>query len=45
MNILDLFEERAILLSRIHQHEKALQIYAHKLNNFQMAEKFLLKNL
>eukprot|EP00698_Gefionella_okellyi_P005598 TRINITY_DN15092_c0_g1_i1.p1 TRINITY_DN15092_c0_g1~~TRINITY_DN15092_c0_g1_i1.p1 ORF type:complete len:831 (+),score=191.74 TRINITY_DN15092_c0_g1_i1:60-2552(+) len=36
----DLFEERAILLSRINQHEGALQIYAHDLGNFRMAEDY-----
>lgn len=34
----DLFEERAILLSRIGQHEQALTIYAHKLHNDKLAE-------
>jgi len=32
------YEERAILLSRIGQHDQALNIYVHKLNNFQAAE-------
>jgi len=36
----DLYEERAILLSRIGRHESALAIYAHKLKNFQMAEDY-----
>lgn len=35
----DLFEERAILLGRISQHDKALHIYAHKLKDFQAAER------
>ena len=33
-----LLEERSILLSRIHQHIQALTIYAHKLNDYKMAE-------
>lgn len=36
--ILDLFEERAILLSRIGQHDQALDIYVYKLKNYTMAE-------
>ncbi|EGC34554.1 hypothetical protein DICPUDRAFT_153214 [Dictyostelium purpureum] len=36
----DLFEERAILLSKIGRHEQALTIYAHKLKNYQMAEEY-----
>jgi Vam6/Vps39-like protein vacuolar protein sorting-associated protein 39 len=36
----DLFEERALLLSRIGQHEQALNIYAHKLQDEQMAERY-----
>ncbi|EGG22622.1 tetratricopeptide-like helical domain-containing protein [Cavenderia fasciculata] len=36
----DLFEERAILLSKIGRHEQALAIYAHKLKNFKMAEEY-----
>lgn len=34
----DFFEERAILLSRMKQHREALQIYVHKLFDFEMAE-------
>lgn len=34
----DLFEERAILLSRIGQHDQALDIYVYKLKNYSMAE-------
>lgn len=37
----DLFEERAVLLSRIGQHEAALNIYAHKLKRFAMAEEYV----
>eukprot|EP01112_Ceratiomyxa_fruticulosa_P013612 TRINITY_DN3831_c0_g1_i1.p1 TRINITY_DN3831_c0_g1~~TRINITY_DN3831_c0_g1_i1.p1 ORF type:complete len:240 (+),score=42.88 TRINITY_DN3831_c0_g1_i1:372-1091(+) len=36
----DLYEERAVLLSRIGQHEQALSLYAHKLKNFEMAEEY-----
>ncbi|KAK5582711.1 hypothetical protein RB653_004296 [Dictyostelium firmibasis] len=36
----DLYEERAILLSKIGRHEQALAIYAHKLKNFTMAEEY-----
>ncbi|KAF9156153.1 Vacuolar morphoproteinsis protein 6 [Linnemannia schmuckeri] len=38
------YEERAILLSRIGQHDQALNIYVHKLNNFQAAEEYCIKN-
>ncbi|KAG0022469.1 Vam6/Vps39-like protein [Entomortierella chlamydospora] len=38
------FEERAILLSRIGQHDQALNIYVHKLRNFQAAEEYCIKN-
>ncbi|KAI7867673.1 CNH domain-containing protein [Spinellus fusiger] len=34
----DLFEERAVLLSRIGQHDQALDIYVYKLQNYAMAE-------
>eukprot|EP01132_Coremiostelium_polycephalum_P005017 gene5017-6246_t len=40
----DLYEERAILLSKIGRHEQALSIYAHKLKNFAMAEEYCDKN-
>jgi len=40
----DLYEERAILLSRIGQHEQALNIYAHKLKNFEMAEEYCARH-
>jgi len=40
----DLYEERAILLSRIGQHEAALNIYAHKLKRFAMAEEYCAKH-
>eukprot|EP01113_Clastostelium_recurvatum_P023907 TRINITY_DN2852_c0_g1_i2.p1 TRINITY_DN2852_c0_g1~~TRINITY_DN2852_c0_g1_i2.p1 ORF type:complete len:622 (+),score=131.51 TRINITY_DN2852_c0_g1_i2:148-1866(+) len=35
-----LYEERAILLSRIGKHDQALNIYAHKLHNYDMAEEY-----
>lgn len=35
----ELYEERAILLSRISNHEKALEIYVHILKDNRMAEK------
>ncbi|KAF9213277.1 Vacuolar morphoproteinsis protein 6 [Podila verticillata] len=38
------YEERAILLSRIGQHDQALNIYVHKLRNFQAAEEYCVKN-
>ncbi len=34
----DLFEERALLLSRLEKHEVALAIYAHVLKEPEMAE-------
>jgi len=37
---LELYEERAILLSRISNHEKALEIYVHILKDNRMAEKY-----
>ncbi|KAF1804913.1 CNH domain-containing protein [Mucor lusitanicus] len=39
----DLFEERAILLSRIGQHDQALDIYVYKLENYVMAEEYCTK--
>ena len=33
-----LFEEKAILLSRIGQHDQALTIYAHRLKSTELAE-------
>ncbi|KAI8993253.1 CNH domain-containing protein [Pilobolus umbonatus] len=39
----DLFEERAILLSRIGQHDQALDIYVYKLQNYTMAEEYCTK--
>ncbi|CDS07231.1 hypothetical protein LRAMOSA01180 [Lichtheimia ramosa] len=39
----DLFEERAILLSRIGQHDQALDIYVYKLKNYSMAEEYCTK--
>lgn len=41
--LLDLFEERAILLSRIGQHDQALDIYVYKLKNYVMAEEYVSK--
>ncbi|KAI8603875.1 vacuolar sorting protein 39 domain 2-domain-containing protein [Dissophora ornata] len=38
------YEERAILLSRIGQHDQALNIYVHRLKNFQAAEEYCIKN-
>ncbi|KAI1318862.1 Vacuolar morphogenesis protein 6 [Mortierella claussenii] len=38
------YEERAILLSRIGQHDQALNIYVRKLHNFQAAEEYCVKN-
>ncbi|RUS27613.1 hypothetical protein BC938DRAFT_482993 [Jimgerdemannia flammicorona] len=35
-----LFEERAVLLSRIGQHEQALAIYVFRLRNYRMAEEY-----
>ncbi|KAI8342574.1 vacuolar sorting protein 39 domain 2-domain-containing protein [Chlamydoabsidia padenii] len=39
----DLFEERAVLLSRIGQHDQALDIYVYKLKNYSMAEEYCTK--
>lgn len=39
-----LLEERAVLLSRISQHEQALSIYAHQLKNPRMAEEYCERN-
>ncbi|KAL0481518.1 vacuolar protein sorting protein VPS39 [Acrasis kona] len=36
----DMFEERAILLSKINRHSQALYIYVHKLRNPDAAEKY-----
>ncbi|CAG8709159.1 3559_t:CDS:10, partial [Funneliformis mosseae] len=40
----DFYEARAILLSRIGQHDQALNIYVHKLKSEKMAEKYCIKN-
>ncbi|KAJ3089200.1 Vam6/Vps39-like protein [Quaeritorhiza haematococci] len=40
----DLWEERAILLSKLRRHEEALSIYIEKLNNFDMAEIYCEKH-
>ncbi|CAO3689464.1 unnamed protein product [Umbelopsis ramanniana] len=39
----DLYEEKAILLSRIGQHDQALNIYVYKLKNYRMAEDYCSK--
>ncbi|KAI8335046.1 vacuolar sorting protein 39 domain 2-domain-containing protein [Chlamydoabsidia padenii] len=39
----DLYEERAVLLSRIGQHDKALDIYVYKLKRYSMAEEYCTK--
>ncbi|KAF9941848.1 Vacuolar morphogenesis protein 6, partial [Modicella reniformis] len=38
------YEERAILLSRIGQHDQALNIYVHKLGDNRAAEEYCVKN-
>jgi len=40
----DLYEERAILLSRVGMHEAALNIYAHKLKNIRLAEEYCARH-
>ncbi|CAG8539118.1 8928_t:CDS:10, partial [Acaulospora morrowiae] len=40
----DFYEVRAILLSRLGQHDQALNIYVHKLKNEEMAEEYCVKN-
>ncbi|KAJ3428181.1 cnh domain containing [Anaeramoeba flamelloides] len=40
----DLFEERAILLSRINQHEQALEIYINKLKDSEKAEQYCIRH-
>ncbi|RHZ82984.1 hypothetical protein Glove_101g19 [Diversispora epigaea] len=39
----DFYEARAILLSRLKQHDQALNIYVHKLQNEKMAEDYCVK--
>lgn len=39
----DLYEERAVLLSHIGQHDQALDIYVYKLKNYIMAEEYCTK--
>ncbi|CAG8620842.1 4772_t:CDS:10 [Paraglomus brasilianum] len=39
----DYYEARAILLSRLGQHDQALNIYVHKLKDEQLAEEYCLK--
>ena len=39
----DLYEERAILLSKIGQHEQALSVFAHKLRNSALAEEWVVR--
>ena len=41
--LLDLFEERALLLGRVGRHDQALAIYAHVLNDPLMAEEYCKK--
>ncbi|RIB02187.1 vacuolar sorting protein 39 domain 2-domain-containing protein [Gigaspora rosea] len=40
----DFYEARAVLLSRLGQHDQALNIYVHKLQNEQLAEEYCVKN-
>ncbi|EXX74415.1 Vam6p [Rhizophagus irregularis DAOM 197198w] len=40
----DFYEARAILLSRLGQHDQALNIYVHKLKNEKLAEEYCVKN-
>jgi len=40
----DLYEERALLMSRLGEHEEALSIYAHKLKDVEMAENYCAKH-
>ncbi|CAI2165267.1 3075_t:CDS:10 [Funneliformis geosporum] len=40
----DFYEARAILLSRIGQHDQALIIYVHKLKSEKLAEEYCIKN-
>lgn len=41
MHYLDFYEARAILLSRLGQHDQALNIYVHKLKNEKLAEEYI----
>ena len=40
---IDLYEEKAILLSRLGQHRQALVIYAYNLENPEFAEKYIFE--
>jgi Vam6/Vps39-like protein vacuolar protein sorting-associated protein 39 len=40
----DLFEERAILLSRLHEHKEALTTYVHHLRDNRLAEEYCIKH-
>ena len=40
--MVDLYEERALILSKLGQHENALTIYAHRLGDTQMAQVLFL---
>ncbi|GES94690.1 vam6/Vps39-like protein [Rhizophagus clarus] len=40
----DFYEARAILLSRLGQHDQALTIYVHKIKNEKLAEEYCVKN-
>jgi hypothetical protein len=44
INFDDLYEERALIFSRNNNHLRALSIYVHILNNFQMAEQYCNKH-
>lgn len=44
VRMIDLFEERAILFSRMNDHKRALQIYAHNLKDFEGALKYCEAN-
>ena len=38
--MVDLYEERALILSKLGQHEQALTIYAHRLGDMQLAQEY-----
>ena len=40
LQMVDLYEERALILSKLGEHEKALTIYAHRLGDIQMAQEY-----
>ena len=41
--MVDLYEERAVILSKLGEHESALTIYAHRLGDIEMAHQALLR--